>query len=198
MAKEDSPTPLAGKAIEKLGLSPTVQRALLEIQANLTSQYQRSFVEMTEAIQRQASALERLQQTLNILIGRIEPKLVGQLPAAVRVADGDEDADLATAVVVADPIGAGYTMTQTDLAKALNLSQADVSALVKAFKLSEDGECAVVVRRGKTRDIVNYHARAIRRFKQLVANPPRGLKGDAKTALNRVRETLILSEPDSD
>ena len=191
MADSES-TELASRAIERLDVSPSIKAILTRIHSELTEAYRASFVEMLQVIRRQASAIERIQNTLNILVKRAYPDLSG-LPSAVRPADGDEPADLATAVVVADPIGAGYTLTQADIAKALNVSAPDVSVLVRAFKLPEDGECAVVVRKGKTNNVVNYHPRAIDRFRELIAKPPTGLSTHHRKMVERVRARLVMS-----
>jgi hypothetical protein len=185
---------LASKAIEKLGLSKEVTEKLGEIQSEIADAYRAAFVEMVQAMKQQASALDRIQTTLNILVQHL-PIFVGPnrpLPTAFAVAAEGERADLAKAVVAADPIGAGYTLSQTDLARALGLAQADVSILVRAFGLPDDGQCAVVVRKGSGREIVNYHPRAVRRFQELVAHPGKSLpKRDQQKALERVRSRLI-------
>ena len=187
--------PLATKAIEKLGLSTEVRHALVAVQAELTAAYQKNFVEMLQAMRMQAAALRRLQTTLNLLIEEIAPKIKVHLPSPVHieVAASGEAPDLASALVTADPIGAGFMLTQADLSNALNLHQTDVSTLVKAFNLREDENCAVVVRRGKRHDTVNYHPRAIQRFRELVAEPPSGLSSSEKKALARVARSLLVA-----
>jgi predicted transcriptional regulator len=183
-------TEISTKAIDHLDLSPEVKAVLVNIQAELKAAYQQSFIEMVQAIQRQASALERLQTTLNILIERLAPDIKGQLPMALRGVQPGESPDVATTLVIADPIATGYTLTQTTLAQALGLSTPEVSILARAFKLHEDGDCAVVVRKGKSTNIVNYHPRAIDRFKELVHNPPADLTAEQKATLGRVLKRL--------
>ena len=113
---------------------------------------------------------------------------------AIRPSDGETEPDLATAFVVADPIAAGYTLTQAEIAKALTLTEPDVSVLVRAFKLPEDGNCAVIVRKGKSgRNVVNYHPKAIERFRALVAKPPAGLSTSNRRLVERVRAKLVLA-----
>ncbi|WP_441290800.1 hypothetical protein ACSRUE_10025 [Sorangium sp. KYC3313] len=185
---------LPSRGIKQLGLSPAVRAALTEIQAELADAYRDSFVQMMQTMQSQASALDRIQNTLRILVEHIEPTLVSQLPPAVRVAGDGERPDLASTLVVADPIGAGYTLSQASLAKALGLTTSDVSPLCKSFKLAEDGACAVVVRKGQRAQIVNYHPRAVERFKQLLKDPPTDLDQAGKQALSRVLRKL---EPNS-
>jgi hypothetical protein len=179
------------KAIEQLGLSPTVKKVLTGIQAEVADAYRERFIEMTEIMRQQASALARIQETLHILVEAVAPSLAGQVPAAVRVASEGEKPDIASTLVVADPIGAGYTLSQADLSKALGFSNAtDVSVLVRAFKLDEDGDCAVIVRRGARNKIVNYHPRAVEKFRELVSAPPDGLTSDQKGSLARVKKKL--------
>lgn len=181
---------LATYAIDRLGLSPEVKAALVAIQADVTAAYQKNFVEMVETIRRQASALERLQTTLTLLVEKLAPEIKDQIPVALRVAEDGEQPDITSRVVVADPIATGYTMTQADLASALGLTQPDVSVFVRAFKLTDDGECAVVVRKGSKQATVNYHPRAIERFRVLVTSPPAKLSEEQKKILERVTRRL--------
>lgn len=181
---------LAAGALRDLGLSPDVADALSDIQQEVAEAYREQFVEMVRAINRQASALNRIQTTLELLVRHLSPQLAGEIPPAIRVASEDEDADVASAVVVADPIGSGFTLSQGNLAKALGLAQPDVSVLCKAFRLKEDASCAVTVRPGKDRDIVNYHPRAVDRFRDLVRKPPSNLTQRQLGTLNRVRRRL--------
>lgn len=197
MSKPPQIVDLATKAIEQLKVPQPVKATLLGIQADVAEAYREGFTLMVQAINRQASALERLQNTLNILIEAVKPELKGQLPAAIRIADDGEEPDLASTLITADPIGAGYTLTGNALAQALGVPATDVSVLTKALGLTEDGDCAVVVRRGKQGDIVNYRPRAIARFRELVANPPSGrsLTRDQRAALKRVAKRLIMMQP---
>lgn len=180
----------ASHSISKLKLSEPVRASLVGIQEELAEAYRDRFIEMTTALTLQASALDRIQETLRLLVGHLAPQLTGHVPAVVRIAQPDEKPDLASAMVVADPIGAGYMLSQADLAKALALKGPEVSVLVRAFKLSEDGRCAVTVRKGSRAAIVNFHPRAIDRFLELVKNPPDGLTDPQKAALKRVRTKL--------
>jgi hypothetical protein len=189
MPEPDDAVNLATYAIDRLGLSPEVRTALMAIQADVTAAYQKNFVDMVEAIRRQASALERLQTTLNLLVEKMAPEIKDRIPVALRLAKDGETPDVTSAVVVADPIATGYTMTQADLAAALGLSQPDVSVFVRAFKLNEDGECAVVVRKGSERrnqQTVNFHPRAIEKFRALVKSPPTKLTEEQQKIWKRV------------
>lgn len=190
---------LGSKALEDLGLHEEVEEQLREIQEELSDAYRDAFFEMTAAIQRQASALSRIQLTLNLLLERLAPDLVlaDRIPVALQQADSQDEADLARAVVVADPIGAGYTLSQTGLSKATGLGPADISALVKAFRLTEDEACAVVVRQGKKRSLTNYHPRAVHRLLDLVKDPPEKLSKDGLQAVRRARKKLGLAPADS-
>jgi hypothetical protein len=181
---------LSAKPLGDLKLSPPVASALKSIQADLADAYREGFLQMTETLQQTVSALSRIQTTLNILVEHLSPTLKDKVPMGIQMVSAGEKPDLARALVVADPIGAGYVLSQADLAKALRLSQPDVSILVRAFDLSADGQCAIVVRQG-TRKIVNYHPRAVDRFKDLVASQPKGLEVAQKRAIERVKKKLI-------
>jgi len=186
---DDASISLAASAIEKLDLDDDVKSVLRAILGELAGQYQQAFIAMLETQRMQASALERLQTTLHLLIERIAPEISDRIPVPIRMAT-DDDPHAGTALVVADPIATGYTMSQADLAKALQLPQPDVSVLVRAFKLSDDEACAVVVRRGPKLSIVNFHPRALERFRVRVSEPPNGLDANQQSALDRVRRRL--------
>ena len=193
---------LSGPAIDSLNLSPDVSRALKDVQAELADAYREGFLAMVEAINTQASAIKRIQASLDLLIRHTKPELADQLPAVVpavvRIARDGEEPDLASALVVADPIGAGYTLSATAFSKVLGISTGDFSILAKAFKLSSDGNCAVVVRKGGTHHtIVNYHPRAVQRVRELIATPPPGLTSDQKSALRRVVKRMLVATPES-
>jgi hypothetical protein len=181
---------LATYAIDRLDLSPEIKTVLVAIQANVTAAYQKNFVEMVETIRRQASALERLQTTLTLLVEKLAPEIKDRIPVALRVAEDGEQPDITSPVLVADPIATGYTMTQADLSSALGLTPPDVSVFVRAFKLTDDGDCAVVVRKGRKQATVNYHPRAIERFRALVTTPPPKMTEDQSKILARVRRRL--------
>lgn len=187
---KQQPVELSHRAVDALGLSPQVSRALKDIQAEVAEEYRESFVEMLQAIQRQASQLDRIQATLQVLVEHLAPTLKDTVPTAFRIAAASEAPDLASTLVVADPIGMGYSLTQTDIARALGLPPPYVSTLIRAFKLDDDEECAVVVRRGKKSKLVNYHPAVIARFRELVREPPEQLSGQASSHLRLVRERL--------
>ena len=156
----------AAKSIDDLGLPPEVSRALKDVQAEIADSYRESFIELLGMVRQQSSALERIQITLGILVEAMRPTLTaagaaGHLPTPFKLAKEGERPDVASALVVADPISAGYMMSQAELAKAVRLPQTDVSILVRAFKLTDDGDCAVHVRQGgRGPAMVNYHPRA--------------------------------------
>lgn len=185
-------TELASQRTKELGLSPQVEAALANIQAELAAAYRESFTEMVSAIQEQASALNRIQNTLNLLIQALAPTLGAHAPPAIRIAaEGDAHPDLASAVVVADPIGQGYTLSQTNLAKALGVPATDLSIGIKALKLSQKAELAVEVRKGRRSGIVNYHPRAIAAFRTAFLEASlTQFTGNDRSALRRLKEKL--------
>lgn len=132
------------------------------------------------ALREQGATLQRIQATLEQLLRGL------RLPAAT-AAGGP-----APAATVADPMGAGFTLSQRALAEALGLPASYVSTLVRAFKLDEDPRYALTVRPGAKR-LVNYHPRAVERFRELVRCPPASLEPRARRTLDQVRSRL--SEP---
>jgi hypothetical protein len=175
-----------------------VKDTLRALQADVTAAYQRNFVSLVATLQRQASALDRLQTTLQLLVERIAPDLTDRVPVPIRVVEDPRDADLSAPIILADPIGAGYTMTQAKLAAASGLSAPVVSVLVRALGLNDDGECAIAVRKGPegSATTYNYHPRSIARLRQLIEHPP-GVKLDRaqQTALARARRALSVPGP---
>ena len=100
-------TDISEGSVRRLGLSPETEEALNDIKTALADDYRESFIEMIKAINKQASALDRIQTTLHILAKHINPTFADSLPAFVRVAGDGEDLDVANAVVVAVRIGSG-------------------------------------------------------------------------------------------
>jgi hypothetical protein len=192
VASDDgSSVSLAASLIDRLDLEEPAKEALRAILSEMAGQYQQAFVTMLETQRMQASALDRLQTTLQLLIEKIAPEIKDRVPVPIRLADGGEGPDLASAVVVADPIATGYKMSQSEQAAALQLPQADVSVLVRALELVDDGDCAVVVRKGAKSNVTNYHPRAIVRFRELVNRAsPADLEPNERSALDRVRRKL--------
>lgn len=191
----DEPLSLAWKAIDNLDVPEPIKTTLRLLQAQLTLAYQRNFVSLSTTIERQASALDRLQTTLQLLIEKIAPELKDRIPVPIRVVEDLANADVAAPLIQADPMGAGYTLTQTRLADALGLPPPVVSVLVRCLKLNHDEKCAVAVRRGREADTFSYHPRAIARFKQLVeAPPPSKLSQAEASALKRARRMLGLTD----
>ncbi|MGH7269159.1 MAG: hypothetical protein ACREJ3_01910 [Polyangiaceae bacterium] len=183
----------AGKSVDDLRLSVPVASVLKDIQAEIAEAYRDRFIEMMDVLRQQTSALDRIQKTIHVLVQAVRPELAGTVPAAVRVARDGESPDLASSIVVADPIGAGYTLSQVDLAKALGLPNAtDISVLVRAFKLGDNGECAVTVRRGARNKIVNYHPRAVDTLRKWIDKPPGNLAltPEQLGAVKRIRKKL--------
>ncbi|PJB37043.1 MAG: hypothetical protein CO108_21980, partial [Deltaproteobacteria bacterium CG_4_9_14_3_um_filter_63_12] len=151
--------------MEALDLPPQILSVLRKIQAEVADAYRDNFIAMLETQKRQASQLDRIQATLQVLVQHMAPTLRESAPAAFRIASADDASDLASAVVVSDPIGMGFLLSQADVAAALQLPQPYVSTLIRAFGLDEDEECAVVVRRGHKQRLVNYHKRVIDKFR---------------------------------
>ncbi len=183
------PSRFAERATEELELSPGTRQALRGVQAELDAVYRKRFVEMAEAINRQAAALERIQTTLDILVRAVAPQFSAGVPPALRVAAEGEAPDLASAVVVADPLGAGFTLTQSNIADALNLSAPMVSELVRAFGLPEDPQFAVKVR-GGSKTIVNYRPAAVDRLRALILDPPKKFGQKRQRILERAQKKL--------
>lgn len=185
------PPELSGQIAKKLDLSPEVRAALADVQAELADAYRESFTDMVRAIHEQASALNRIQNTLTLLLQHFPPTLAAQAPPVLRVSDSHEHADLASAVVIADPIGQGFTMSLTSLAKAMGVSPSDLGVVVKALKLNTQSDFAVVCRTGKHNAITNYHPRAIEAFPKILRDTPStALSGNDRSALQRLKAKL--------
>jgi hypothetical protein len=136
-----------------------------------------------------------LQATLQLLIEKIAPELQDRIPVPIRVVEDPANADVAAPLMLADPMGTGYTLTQTRLADAIGLPAPVVSVLVLCLKLNHDEKCAVAVRRGRGADTYSYHPRAIARLKQLIEFPPASKFAPAEaSALKRARRLLGMSE----
>lgn len=180
------------KGLDELDLDDDVKEQLRNIQDTVEEAYRDGFFELTQAVKQQASAINRIQQTLNLVLEHVVPEIASKakIPVAVALAGSSDDADVAKALVVADPIGAGYSMSQADLAKALKLGPADISALIRIFKLADDEDVAVQVRKGKKRPLINYHPRAADEILRLIRTPPRGLSDNDKKAIERCRRKL--------
>jgi hypothetical protein len=179
---------LAESALAKTKLPPAIQQHIIGIRLELEAAYRDRFVEMTEAIKRQASAIDRIHRMVELLLEKSSPELMGTVPG-LRLAAPGEEADLpSVSGVVVDPIGAGFALTQEDLARALQCGQADVSILVNELKLMDDATLAVVVRQGKSRRAINYHRRAIDRLSEIIASPPSNISSKALKAIARIQK----------
>lgn len=135
---------------------------------------------MMAALKEQGATLQQIKATLEQLLRGLTP------PAP------PGDGAPTSSATVADPMGAGFTLTQRALAEALAIPASYVSTLVRAFKLDEDPLYALIVRPGAKR-LVNYHPRAIDRFRELVRCPPASLDPRARRTIDQVRSRL--SEP---
>lgn len=186
---------LSDVALSKMNLSPETREILRELKAEMDAAYRAQISDMASALNRQAMALDRIQKTLHILVRHIEPSLKDTIPPVLRVAPSSEQADLASAVVLADPVAAGFTLSQSNIAEALGLSAPDVSVLIRAFKLNSDADHAVTVRQGK-RKIVNYRASVIERFRSLILMPPDDFPEKHRKRLNRAALRISSGQAD--
>jgi hypothetical protein len=195
----NKPIEISTHKVEKtLELSLPVREALRDIQVELADAYRDGFTEIVKAVQAQASALDRIQNTLNLLIKALAPAVAEQAPPLIRVAGPGESPDLASAVVVADPIGQGFVLSLTNLAKSMGVSAADLGSVVNALKLHEKQDLAVVCRNGRHNRLVNYHPRAADEFKRIIADTQlTELTGNEQSALRRLKEKLGFSPPGS-
>jgi hypothetical protein len=180
---------MAEDPFKGLKVSQESKDILARIAAEVNAAYRENFDAMMKTLQDLAEGQKRLQASLAILVKAIEPKLAEGLPPAVSIAFRDEAPDVATAVVLANPHAAGYTLTQAELAKQLNTSQADVSVLTRAFGLDADTFFAVRVPHGR-RQTVWYRPEASARFLELLANPPQPVSDIAAATIKRVRQRL--------
>ncbi len=179
---------LSREGMRRIGIEAAHIEVLQSIRQEIGDEYRERVAEQTDLLRRQTAAIERLQNTVQVLVEHLIPERKGEVPAAFKVAGPGDEVDLAT--VSADPIAAGFTLSQADLARAMRVGQADVSILVRAFELSKDPACAMTVRHGKAAALVNYHRDAVGRFLALVRDPPNQLNANAKKALERVRRRL--------
>lgn len=178
------PRSLVAAALAKTSMPAEVQDEIAAIRAELDAQYRDRFIEMTGAIAKQASALDRILATLEMLVEHASPELKGRVPG-LRLAEPGGKADLAT--VAADPIGAGYSLSQQAIADALQCSPSDVSVLLGEHPIKDQPELAVVVRRGKQREIVNYHQRAVEYLVRIIDKPPAGASSKMRKAIDRIK-----------
>lgn len=177
------------RAIRELGLEPAVEQVVIDIQNALIAAYNDSLIKLATTVEQQSIALERIQESLHLMVKAMDGAGNLALPPVMRFAESNEDADLPSAVVIADPNRAGFSLSQAELAARLGLKATDVSVLARAFKLQENPKCAVVVGRGR-RPVVVYHANAIDVIKQMVRSPPSNLTPQERVVLVRVKSTL--------
>ncbi len=120
--------------------------------------------------------------------GRVLAEIQATLARLVVAVNGGSEVRVG-AVARLDPIGAGYTLSQRDLAERLALPPSYISSLVRAFGLDEDPRLAVTVRSGSRR-LVNYHPDAVERFRELLFTPPAGLDERAQHTVKQARSKL--------
>jgi hypothetical protein len=159
-------------AIEKLDVPAAAKQVLIQIQSDVADAYREGFLNLSQELEQQRSILRRIQETMAILVQHLAPQLPdGRTPVAFTVPEDGAEPDLAQALVIADPIGSGFTLAQKDIAARMGLTTPQVSVLLRAFGLDADPLCAVVVRKG-THQIVNYHRRVLDEFRRLIITPP--------------------------
>ncbi len=181
---------MADGPIKGLKASQESKEILAQIAAEVNAAYRENFESMLHSLQDIAEGQKRLLSTLGVLISAIEPKLGVNLPVAVSIAMPGERPDIASTIVLADPLAAGYALTQGQLAKEVGLSQADVSILARAFRLDADTAYAVRIPQGK-RTTVWYRPLAGARLKELIAAPPELLSPRAEAIVKRCRAKLL-------
>jgi hypothetical protein len=131
------------------------------------------------ALAEQGRQLAAIQATLGRLVAALQPGGEVVVGAAGRL----------------DPMGAGYHLSQRDLAERLGLSPSTISALVHAFHLDDDARLAVTIRSRGSRRLVNYHPDTVERFRELLASPPDSLDHRAQRTVEQARLRLGLAGP---
>lgn len=184
---------MAEDPFKGLKVSQDTKDILTRIAAEVNAAYRENFEAMLKSLQDLAEGQKRLQATLGVLVKAIEPKLEKDLPVAVAIAMPEQAPDVASALVLANPAAAGFTLTQGQLAAATGLAQAEVSVLTRAFRLDEDQLFAVKVPRGK-QPVVWYRPEAAARLKELIHAPPVPLSDVAQASVLRARKKLAAKE----
>ena len=177
---------LVSAALAKTTLPQAVRDEIEGIRADLDAEYRDHFIAMTAAIANQATAQARILRTLELLVEATAPHLRGHVPG-LSIAPPGSTPDLAMISLPADPIGAGYSLTQQGIADALQCSSADISILLKHHPLKHKQDLAIVVRRGKTQETVNYHRRAVDELLSVIERPPPTAHRDMVKAIERIR-----------
>lgn len=181
--------------LEGLGLTDESREVLIELRSAINEEYQERFLEMSKALNRQAAALERIQNSLSIVIKAIRPELGDKLPVAFAPVIDADDADVAHVKVAADPIAMGFVLSQEDIARALRLKGATVSELIRGLGLRDDPDLAVAVRRGgkKAKALYNYRQPMVDTLRDHIHAPPDKLSQKTRAAMARARGKLGLS-----
>ena len=187
------PRTLQAAALAKTSISPRVQEEIEGARVVIEAAYRDYVVTLHQTLKLQAAALDRIQKTLSLLVEHAAPELRGRVPGLTLAEPGTRE-DLATVGVgFVDPIAQGYAWGQKELAQALRCTPTDVSSLLKAFPLKQDPKCAVIVRRGGQRDIVNYHPRAVERLAAILEASPPGLSAATEATLRRIRKRRAVT-----
>lgn len=191
----DRPVEITAASIAKLDLPDDVKRILAEIAERNADANRAVLLSVTQQLQTVTLRLDRIQSSLAILLEALTPTLktsAKNLPVAFSFAEKGDAPDLARAIVVADPIAQGFTLTQRDVGEALGLDQPTTSVLVRALGLAEEPRFAVTVRRGK-KTVVNYHRDAIEGLRRRIADPPSKLPPNAVDVVKRAQRKLLLA-----
>ncbi|MCU0697721.1 MAG: hypothetical protein MUC96_14440 [Myxococcaceae bacterium] len=184
---------MAEDPIRNLKASDESKEILSKIAAEVNAAYRENFEAMLASLQDIAEGQKRLLTTLGILVKAIEPKLAHDVAAAVSIAMPGSRPDIASAMVLADPGAAGYTLSQGELAKQVGLTQADVSILTRAFGLDVDSAYSVRIPQGK-KTVVKYRSITGARLRELIAAPPAPLTDIAQGSIKRARATLAKKQ----
>lgn len=182
------PKTLVAAALAKTNIPAQVRDDIEAIRADLDAEYRDRFLAMTAAISKQASALDRIQHTLELLLEHAAPELQGRIPGLVVAPEG-ADADLASVrgAFAADPIGAGYSLGQQAIANALQCNQTDVSLLLRELEIKKKPALAVVVRKSGEHETVNYHRRVIDELLRVLEKPPANASKEILSAIARIK-----------
>ena len=180
--------------LKGLGLSEESRDILISLRAAMNQEYQERFLEMSQALNRQAAALERIQGSLAIVIEAMDLDVSKKLPVAFGTVTTAEESDVATVKVAADPIGMGFTLCGEDIARALRIDGGAVSALIQGLKLRDDPALAIAIRQGtgSQNTLYSYREAVVDRLRECIHSPPEKLSQNARAAMARARRKMGL------
>ena len=149
-ASSREPTSIVAKTIKDLELSPDVALVLRDIEAQIAEAYRDRFLDMTEMLRQQMSMAARTQETLNILVEFLAPQLAGSVPTAGEDRYRRVAARPRFRSSCRGPDRRGlHPDAGRPFFRALGVSSADISILVRGFDVNGKEECAVTVRTGR-------------------------------------------------